>query len=269
MSIEAATPPSECDLAVVGGGILGLAVARELAARHPGARICVLESETGLGRHQTGHSSGVIHAGIYYEPGSLKARLCVEGARALYEYCEREGIPYRRSGKLIVATDEGELGRLDELERRGRANGVPGLRRLGADEIAAVEPARRGGRRPALARHRSRRLRRGGRRPSPRTSDGPAERSIPGRAVAGVEPGAGRSSRDQPRGRQRPSAVGGGLLRRPLVGPAGRRLRRARRPADRPLPRRLPAVAGRRRRSWSAPTSTPSPTPTCRSSAPT
>ena len=140
MSNEAATPPSECDLAVVGGGILGLAVARELAARHPGARICVLESETGLGRHQTGHSSGVIHAGVYYEPGSLKARLCVEGARDLYEYCERREIPHRRSGKLIVATEEAELGRLDELERRASANGVPGLRRLGADEIAEIEP---------------------------------------------------------------------------------------------------------------------------------
>jgi L-2-hydroxyglutarate oxidase len=136
--------PSECDIAVVGGGILGLAVARELLDRHPGARLCVLEAEDGIGRHQTGRSSGVIHAGIYYQPGSLKARLCVEGAAALYGYCEERGVPYRRSGKLVVAASEGELDALDELERRGRANGVPGLRRVGGEEIAEIEPAARG-----------------------------------------------------------------------------------------------------------------------------
>ncbi len=137
-------PPRECDLAVVGGGILGMAVARELLARNPGARLCVLEAAEGIGRHQTGHSSGVVHAGVYYEPGSLKARLCVEGSRALYGYCDERGIPYRKSGKLIVAVDEGELGRLDELERRGRANRVPELRRLRGEEIAAIEPGARG-----------------------------------------------------------------------------------------------------------------------------
>jgi L-2-hydroxyglutarate oxidase len=139
-----APPPTECDFAVVGGGIVGLAAARELLARHPGARLCVLEAEKTLGRHQTGHSSGVVHAGIYYRPGSLKARLCVEGSRALYEYCEQRDLPYRKNGKLIVATDERELAGLDELERRGRANGVRELRRLSADEIAAVEPGARG-----------------------------------------------------------------------------------------------------------------------------
>lgn len=138
------SPPRECDLVVVGAGILGLAVARELLARRPGARLCVLEGEERIGRHQTGRSSGVIHAGIYYEPGSLKARLCVEGARELYEHCEERGIPFKRSGKLVLAVEEGELERLDELERRGRANGVPGLRRLAGDEIAAVEPAAAG-----------------------------------------------------------------------------------------------------------------------------
>ncbi len=137
-------PPQECDLVVVGGGILGLAVARELLARRPGARLCLLEGEDRIGRHQTGRSSGVVHAGIYYEPGSLKARLCVEGARELYAYCEERGVPFERSGKLVVAVDESELERLDELERRGRANGVPGLRRLAGEEIAAVEPAARG-----------------------------------------------------------------------------------------------------------------------------
>src|SRR5882762_6207888 len=111
-------PPRECDVVVVGAGIIGLAVARELSTRHDGMRIVVLEREPTIGAHQTSHSSGVIHAGIYYAPGSLKARLCVEGARDLYAYCDERGIPAKRNGKLIVATHQGELGRLDELERR-------------------------------------------------------------------------------------------------------------------------------------------------------
>ena len=137
-------PPKECDIVVVGGGILGLAVARELLVRRPQARLCVLEAEDRIGRHQTGRSSGVIHAGIYYKPGSLKARLCVEGARALYRYCDRREIHYERSGKLVVAVDDDELERLDELERRGCSNEVPGLRRLRGDEIVEVEPHARG-----------------------------------------------------------------------------------------------------------------------------
>ena len=137
-------PPRECDVAVVGGGIVGMAAARELLRRHPGARLCVLEGEGAIGRHQTGRSSGVVHAGIYYQPGSLKARLCVEGSRALYAYCEEREIPFRRGGKLVVAVDETELGRLDELERRGTENGVPGLRRLDAAAISEIEPAARG-----------------------------------------------------------------------------------------------------------------------------
>jgi 2-hydroxyglutarate dehydrogenase len=137
-------PPAECDVAVVGGGIVGQAVARELLARRPGARLCVLEAEPRIGAHQTGRSSGVIHAGIYYEPGSLKAQLCVEGARALYDYCDEHGIPYCKSGKLVVAVEEGELGRLDELERRGTLNEVRDLRRVGPDEIAEIEPHARG-----------------------------------------------------------------------------------------------------------------------------
>jgi L-2-hydroxyglutarate oxidase len=137
-------PPRTCDFLVVGGGILGLAVARELLGRHPDSSLCVLEREDRLAAHQTSHSSGVIHGGIYYEPGSLKARLCVEGARLLYAFCDDRGIEARRDGKLIVAADDRELARLDELERRGRANQVPGLRRLGADEISEVEPHARG-----------------------------------------------------------------------------------------------------------------------------
>jgi L-2-hydroxyglutarate oxidase len=131
---------SECDLAVVGAGIVGLAVARELAHRNPGASIQVLEREERIGFHQTGHSSGVIHAGIYYRPGSLKARLCVEGARDLYAYCEERGIRAERAGKVIVATEPSELSALEELERRGTENAVPGLRRIGAEEIRELEP---------------------------------------------------------------------------------------------------------------------------------
>ncbi len=128
------------DLAVVGAGIVGLAVARELLARRPGLRLVVIDKELEVGRHQTGHNSGVVHAGIYYQPGSLKARLCVEGAAALFDYCERREIALERCGKVIVALHERELGRLEELERRGQANGVPGLRRLDAAQLREVEP---------------------------------------------------------------------------------------------------------------------------------
>ena len=136
--------PPKCDLAIVGGGIVGLAVARELTRRHPRASVCVLEREVSLGAHQTSHNSGVIHAGVYYTPGSLKARLCVQGARELYEYCEDHGIASEACGKVIIATTPEELGRLEELERRGQANGVPGLRRLDVGGIEALEPHARG-----------------------------------------------------------------------------------------------------------------------------
>ncbi len=139
-----AVAPDECDLAVVGGGILGLAVARELKRRRPELSAVVLERGPAVAGGQTGANSGVIHAGIYYLPGSLKARLCVEGAREMYEFCEREGISFERCGKVIVARSDAELGRLDELERRGRENQVPGLRRLSASELTEVEPACRG-----------------------------------------------------------------------------------------------------------------------------
>ena len=139
-----AAAQEECDLAVVGGGILGLAVARELKRRRPELSAAVLERGPAVAGGQTGANSGVIHAGIYYLPGSLKARLCVEGAREMYEFCERKSIPFERCGKVIVARDESELGRLDELERRGRENEVPGLRRLSAAELQEVEPHCRG-----------------------------------------------------------------------------------------------------------------------------
>jgi 2-hydroxyglutarate dehydrogenase len=128
------------DTAVVGAGILGLAVARELLARRPGERVVVLEQADIVGAHQTSHNSGVIHAGVYYAPGSLKARLCVDGAARMYEYCERRGVDVQRIGKLIIATSARELAALDDLETRARANGVPGIRRLSAQEIAEIEP---------------------------------------------------------------------------------------------------------------------------------
>lgn len=140
----ASEAPARCELAIVGGGIIGLALARELTRRHPRLSVCVLEREAELGAHQTSHNSGVIHAGVYYQPGSLKARLCVEGARELYEYCAAHEIPHEACGKLIVATESSELGRLEELERRGHANEVPGLRRVDAAGIREIEPHARG-----------------------------------------------------------------------------------------------------------------------------
>jgi 2-hydroxyglutarate dehydrogenase len=142
--MSAAAQPEQADLVVVGGGIVGLAVARELLAREPARTLAVLEREPELATQQTGRSSGVIHAGVYYAPGSLKAKLCVDGAELLYGYCAERGIEARRAGKLIVATDDSELGALEELENRGRANGVPGLRRVGAEEISEIEPHARG-----------------------------------------------------------------------------------------------------------------------------
>jgi (S)-2-hydroxyglutarate dehydrogenase len=136
--------PQSCDLAIVGGGIVGLALARELSRRHPRASLYVLERETQLAAHQTAHNSGVIHAGVYYAPGSLKARLCVEGARELYDYCAARGIAHEHCGKLIIATDSHELARLGELQRRATLNGVAGLRRLDGAGIRELEPHARG-----------------------------------------------------------------------------------------------------------------------------
>lgn len=125
---------------MVGAGIVGLAVAREWRLRRPQDSVTVLEREAGPALHQTGRNSGVVHGGIYYQPGSLKARLCVEGSRLMYEYCEQHAIAHERCGKLIVALEEDEIARLDELEARGVANAVPGLRRVGGAEITDIEP---------------------------------------------------------------------------------------------------------------------------------
>ena len=129
---------------VIGAGILGLAIASRLAEVEPDGDITVLEKEADVGRHQTGHNSGVAHAGVYYPPGSLKATLCRRGITLLKDYCQRHGIAYDECGKLIIARDATELARLDEIERRATANGVPGLRRLDAAEIVGVEPHARG-----------------------------------------------------------------------------------------------------------------------------
>jgi (S)-2-hydroxyglutarate dehydrogenase len=127
-------------LGVVGGGIVGLAFAREFQQRHPGAQVTILEKEDAVGQHQTGHNSGVVHAGIYYQPGSLKARLCTEGVQRLRSYCRDHDIAYRECGKLIIAADESERAALEDLYRRGRENGVPDLRLVGPGEIREIEP---------------------------------------------------------------------------------------------------------------------------------
>jgi len=132
------------DLAIVGGGILGLATAREFVRRDPSARVVVLEKEDQLALHQTGRNSGVIHSGIYYTPGSAKARFCVAGARSMIEYCDEHAIPYARPGKLIVAIEQEELPRLDELRRRAAANGVDGVVLLDQAGIRECEPHVRG-----------------------------------------------------------------------------------------------------------------------------
>lgn len=125
---------------VVGGGILGLATARELSRRRPGALVTVVEKEAEVGRHQTGRNSGVVHAGLYYPPGSLKARLCGRGRVMLQRFCVEHHVPYVECGKVVVARDEGELGRLAAVEERARANGVPDLRRLDRAALREVEP---------------------------------------------------------------------------------------------------------------------------------
>ena len=131
---------SKFDVVIVGGGIVGLAAAREILTRRPGTSLAVLDKESSVGVHQTGHNSGVIHSGIYYAPGSLKAKLCTLGARLMYEFCERHNVPTDRCGKLIVATTGSELPALDELHRRGTANGVPGLEMVGPAGIREHEP---------------------------------------------------------------------------------------------------------------------------------
>jgi (S)-2-hydroxyglutarate dehydrogenase len=128
------------DVVIVGGGIIGLATARQLLVARPGLDVVVLEAAPRVGAHQSSHNSGVLHAGVYYEPGSRKARWCVQGKAALERWCDEHGIPVHHVGKVVVATHDGELDRLADLERRARANGVPGLARLDAAGLKEIEP---------------------------------------------------------------------------------------------------------------------------------
>src|SRR5580704_5446966 len=131
---------TSCNAIVIGGGIVGLAVALEIMRRFPQLRLLVVEKEDRVARHQSGHNSGVIHSGVYYKPGSLKARLCVEGAQAMVEFCREHSLPHQVYGKVIVATREEEFPRLEELRRRGEANGLTRLRLIGPDELREIEP---------------------------------------------------------------------------------------------------------------------------------
>jgi L-2-hydroxyglutarate oxidase len=129
-----------CDIAIIGAGIVGLAVGLQLTRKNPDLKVIVLDKENEVASHQTGHNSGVIHSGLYYKPGSLKARLCVEGSAAMIRFCKEHAIPYDVCGKIIVATEEREIPNLNELLRRGRANGVSGLRELNPEQIHEIEP---------------------------------------------------------------------------------------------------------------------------------
>ncbi|MFF0451261.1 L-2-hydroxyglutarate oxidase [Streptomyces sp. NPDC004609] len=133
----------DCDVLVIGGGIVGLSTAYALTRAAPGTRVVVLEKEPGTARHQTGRNSGVIHSGIYYRPGSLKARFAVRGAAEMVKFCAEYGIPHQVTGKLIVATGRDELPRLHALVQRGRENGIP-VRELGPAQIMEYEPQVRG-----------------------------------------------------------------------------------------------------------------------------
>jgi len=128
------------DLAIIGAGIVGLATAMALGQKRPNLKLVVLEKEGEVAAHQTGNNSGVIHAGLYYKPGSLKAQMVVEGARLMVQFCQEHALPYELCGKVVVATSEEEIPRLEELHRRGTANGVQGLRRISAAEIQELEP---------------------------------------------------------------------------------------------------------------------------------
>ena len=140
MGSRSISETSNYDVLILGAGIVGLAAGLELCTRFPRLSIAILDKEQMVAAHQTSHNSGVIHSGIYYKPGSLKARLCVDGAKAMVRFCAEQGVPYERCGKIIVATQEDEVGRLDELYRRGTGNGLVGLKMLSAEKIRELEP---------------------------------------------------------------------------------------------------------------------------------
>ncbi len=133
-------PDSRYNVIIIGGGVVGLGVGLEITRRFPRLRLLLLEKEAGVARHQSGHNSGVIHSGVYYKPGSMKARLCLTGAAAMVEFCREHGIPHNVCGKVIVATHADELPRLEDLRKRGEANGLTGLRLIGPGELREIEP---------------------------------------------------------------------------------------------------------------------------------
>ena len=222
---------------VVGGGILGLATARLLATSRPGDEVVVLEKEGDLARHQTGHNSGVVHAGLYYAPGSLKARLCTRGRELMQEFCAEKGVVYDECGKVVVATRQTEVGPLRRLAERAETNGVPGLRWLDGSELAEVEPHVAG----VAGLH------------SPHTAivdfvavaNAMADdvRAAGGEIRTGVSVARVEQERLAPAGGARGGGDAGGRpgdrLRRPALRPAGPRIGRGRRAADRALPRRV------------------------------
>ncbi|NCU80709.1 MAG: L-2-hydroxyglutarate oxidase, partial [Acidimicrobiia bacterium] len=128
------------DLVVVGGGIVGLATAYSVLLQSPSKKVVVLEKESTFGAHQTGHNSGVIHSGLYYKPGSQKAKNCLDGYSRILKFCVDFDVPYEVCGKIVVATSENELGQLEALRQRGEQNGLTGIRRLSSGEIREIEP---------------------------------------------------------------------------------------------------------------------------------
>ena len=131
---------SQYDLTIIGGGILGLATALKVTAAHPNIRLLILEKEAGIARHQTGNNSGVIHSGLYYRPGSIKARSCVTGRKELIAFCDENAVPYEICGKVVVATSQEEVPRLEELHRRGLSNGLQNLEIIGPQRLKEIEP---------------------------------------------------------------------------------------------------------------------------------
>jgi L-2-hydroxyglutarate oxidase LhgO len=138
--VERHVTAGRADVAVIGAGIIGLATALKLLERRPDLDVVLLEKEDTVAFHQTGHNSGVLHAGLYYTPGSLKARLCVEGKAEMEAFCEAHGVPVERSGKLVIALDEADFARLAAVKERALANGVPGLEEVGPERIRELEP---------------------------------------------------------------------------------------------------------------------------------
>lgn len=128
------------DVLVVGGGIVGFATARALLIRNKNLQVALVEKENGPSIHQSGHNSGVIHAGIYYKPGTMRAKMCIEGLYKTYEYCSQNNIPHKKCGKLIVATEESQIKSLNNLYERGLENGTPDIKMISGNDIKSIEP---------------------------------------------------------------------------------------------------------------------------------